>query len=154
MVNDSTQSSEAPPISVWPTVVMGVVALGVCVWLISDSVEYIQSGSWPRANGTVESRQMLKSRSGTQHLVKIRYNFTVDGAGYKGERFNTRGDYLSDEQVASVVASQYTPGRPCSVAYNPSNPARCFIETSITWHTWGKVVIGAVAGWWGYSFSG
>src|SRR5262249_58423611 len=53
---------------------------------------------------------------------------------------------LAGEPAASEVARNYQPGGKCSVAYNPSDPTRCFLDTSLTWHTWGKLGIGAVAG--------
>jgi Protein of unknown function (DUF3592) len=132
-----------------PSLVLAVPALAACVWLLWVGLENLRSGSWPRAEGTVDSirvYQKVGSRGGVQHTAEVRYTFTVDGAAYHGDRFNTRGDYLAGIEAADAVTRTYRPGGPCEVAYDPSDPARCFLDTGVTWHTWGKLAIGAAAG--------
>jgi hypothetical protein len=132
-----------------PSLVLAVPALAACVWLLWVGVENLRSGSWPRAEGTVDSIRVFQkvgSRGGSQYAAEVRYTFTVEGTVYHGDRFNTRGDYLAGEGAAADVARTYRPGGPCEVSCDPSDPARCFLETGVTWHTWGKIVIGAVAG--------
>jgi hypothetical protein len=130
-------------------IVFAVLALAGCGWLVWVSVENLRSGSWPRAQGTLESFQIMqevKTRGGNQYLAETRYSFTVDGKGYHGDRFNTRGNYLAGEQEAATLKGKYHAGGSCSVAYDPSDPSQCFLDTSVTWHTWGKMVIGVVLG--------
>jgi hypothetical protein len=130
-------------------IVLGVLALAGCAWFLGESMENLRSAGWPRTAGTIESFrvvQQVKARSGVQYLVETRYSFTVGGVVHHGDRFNTRGNYLAGEGAASQVAGSYRAGGPCTVAYDPSNPDRCFLDTTITWHTWGKCVLGGIAG--------
>jgi hypothetical protein len=132
-----------------PSLVPAVAALAACVWLLWIGAENLRSGSWPRAEGTVDSIRVVQkvgSRGGLQYAAEVRYTFSVDGEVYHGDRFNTRGDYLAGEEAAADVTRTYRPGGACTVAYDPSDPARCFLETGVTWHTWGKIAIGVVAG--------
>ncbi len=133
---------------VLPLVLIGLAGLAACGWLGWVSAENLRSGTWPRANGRVDAVQVFKhdGNRGIQYSVAIHYRFTVNGQVYRGDRFNTRGNYLAGEAGAAEVAKRYRPSGECSVAYNPSNPNRCFIDTSLTYHTWGKIVIAALAG--------
>ena len=133
-----------------PSLVLAVPALAACVWLLWVGVENLRSGSWPRAEGTVDSirvYQKVGSRGGMQYAAEVRYTFAVDGDGLPRRPLqHPRRTIWRGKRPRSDVARTYRPGGPCEVAYDPSDPARCFLDTGVTWHTWGKLVIGAAAG--------
>jgi hypothetical protein len=132
-----------------PTILVAFAAFNVCAWLAWNSAENLQSGSWPRTDGDIESVRVFEergSRGGVQHTIDIKYRFTVAGQVYTGDRFNTRNNYLAGEAGAIAVQQTHRPGGPCSVAYHPNDPARCFIDTSITWHTWFKLGLAVIVG--------
>jgi hypothetical protein len=153
------ESANVPPQSNLPNpfalrqailvLVVSLLAIGGGAWLLLASMENFLSAGWPRTEGVVESMQVMEkkgTKSGTQYLANVRYKFTLNGVLYQGDRFNTRGDYLASEQVATAVSKQYQQGGKCSVAYNPSNPERSILDTTLTYHTWGRAGIGAVLG--------
>jgi hypothetical protein len=136
------------------SLILGVLALAACAWLLGVSMENLRGANWPRTEGIVEHFRVMQEagQSGTQYTVDIRYAFTIAGAAYQGTRFNTRGNYLAGEEAAADVAKTYRAGGKCSVAFNPNDPNRSFLDTSLTYHTWGKLGIGLGAGVVGSAF--
>jgi hypothetical protein len=148
-VDESSHKGEGS--STFPGVMLclfGVALLGLAGWLFWESYFALRSGSWPQAEGRIQSSQVveeLRTRSGKQYRIQVRYTYTVDGKTYTGDRFNNRGNYLEGEQGARTAAAGYPPGARCKVSYNPSDPAESVIDSTVTWHTWGKLVLAVIA---------
>jgi hypothetical protein len=128
-----------------PIFLVSLAALAGCVWLLSESIEILRCASWPRTEGVVDAvriSELVGTRGGVQHKIEISYHFVVDGQTYQGDRFNTRGNFLASEAGAREAGRNYRRGENCSIAYQPSDPAKCFVDTSLTWHTWVKFGLG------------
>ena len=131
-------------------IVLGLLGLGLLAgggFLISEVWSALRGQSWPKAEAKVEASQVLqevRTRGGPQFRIKLNYRYTVDGKAYTGERFNNRNNYLSGEGQARSVAQAYPQGARCEVFYNPNDPAEAVIDPSVTWHTWGRLALGAV----------
>ena len=122
------------------------VAGGLYYWKAS---EVMASANWPQAPGVVEACNVLKTlgtRSGLQFQVQIKYSYNVAGKTFHGDRYNTHNNYTNGEGEASNVGLRYRAGSKCTVAYNPTDPARSYLDTTISWHTWATVVISAIMG--------
>jgi hypothetical protein len=112
--------------------VMGCALIGLGIFLSSTTSELWQARSWPQIEGVVESAELLKKMTTGKHphladTIDIVYRYQLGDTLYFGRRFKTSSNWLTPEEVP-LVRQKYTPGNPCLVTYNPSNPARCFLQ--------------------------
>jgi hypothetical protein len=135
---------------VFRAVLFGLLGAGLLAFggfLLWEAISALRSGSWPTVEGTVQTSRVLeevRTRGGTQYRVELTYTYAVEGKVYTGDRFNNRNNYLAGEDRARAVARAYPPGAKVPVSYNPGDPAQAVLEPEVTWHTWGRLVIGVV----------
>jgi hypothetical protein len=128
---------------------IGLAVLAGGIFLCWMAFEAFQAGSWPRADGKVESITLLENQSNGRFKVQISYQYTVAGTTYHGSRFNTRGDHVNALDEIKEIARTYRVGAPCSVAYNPRIPRHSFLETKATGYAYARMALGipvAIAG--------
>lgn len=86
------------------------------------------SANWPAAPGTVVSSTVARVATNNQRNVsysaEVRYEFTVDGRTWTGDRvrFGVEGA-TSSEQAQREVARRFVPGAAVKVYYDPKDPA-------------------------------
>lgn len=144
----ATSSTETPVRVWWILIVFGIGVTAGGGSLIVRDYEKLQSESWPRTDGTIDSMEVLKKtrRGSDSYTAVTKYRFTVGGREYTGDQFNTVGNALDGEGNARTVLQTYPPGSRCSVAYKPSDPTRCFVDIDHAGNTRVSLVVGGAIG--------
>jgi hypothetical protein len=92
-----------------------------------------ESAAWPRVRGEVVDTRLVWSsspRAGQAYWPTIHYRYSVDGAGFSGQRVSFRPSYGRAEAEAAV--SKFSAGSPVSVWYRPGDPRTSVLEPD-TW---------------------
>lgn len=125
----------------WVILVVGA-ALTAWGWFNLDQGR--ASRGWPTAEATIESSQVISrrsssttgTRSGRRYNPEIRFEFTVDGKPYTGDRVSFRDDHYGKREPAAEIAARYPVGSTVTVYYPPENPAEAVLEPTYDWSTY------------------
>ena len=124
------------------------------IWGAREWQSALSSKDWPTVSGTVvhsELKKRLKARrpgqkshqSRTQFTPEIRYDYTVEGQSFTGDRVSY-GDYSSsNEAQMKAVVAQYPVGKSVTVFYDPEDPSSSLLESGFGWT---PVAISALGG--------
>ena len=116
-------------------IVIGLVAVGVGVWLLTKS---IRSEHWPVTDGIIQSAE-IKSHSGnhggTTYSAEVTYSYQVAGTSYTGDKVSI-GQMSSSSAYAGAILNRYPVGKKISVHYSPGDPADAVLETGIHGGMW------------------
>ena len=67
------------------------------------------------------------------YVAKIEYEYEVRRRAYTGKVINGGGDiWTSSRSRTQAIQSRYRTRREVEVRYDPTNPARCYLERSLT----------------------
>jgi len=104
-----------------------VVAGAAALWLFLtafSTVEAVQAGKWPSADGTVvRSKYALGcGRGGNQPFPDVRYRYEFQGVVYTGQRIALDTDHCGWASAAKHLAETYKPGHAVKVFVNPKRP--------------------------------
>jgi len=115
-------------------IVIGLVAVGVGVWLLIKS---LRAEQWPVADGIVQSAEM-KSHSGddsTTYSAEVTYAYQVAGATYTAGKVAI-GQMSASAEYAQGILNRYPVGKKVSVHYSPGDPSDAVLETGIHGGIW------------------
>jgi Protein of unknown function (DUF3592) len=132
-----------------PFAVLGIVALGIAVWLFTRDGAI---KNWPTTDGVITSSKLETNspiqvkdrfnnwRSYESSMPKVRYTYTVDGKQLEGSRI-TREPRADDH--GDAVVARYPVGKTVKVYYDAKDPASSVLEakTSI-----GGVILAIIGG--------
>jgi uncharacterized protein (TIGR03435 family) len=124
-------------------VLIGLVTVGIGIWLLAKSV---RSGQWPVTNGIIRSAELKShqgNKGGTTYSAEITYTFQVGGATYEGDKVSI-GQMSSSSDYARGILNRYPAGKKVSVHYPPGDPSDAVLETGIHGGTW--ICLGAGTG--------
>ncbi len=104
-----------------------IVAAAAALWLFLvavSTVEAVQAGKWPTAEGTViQSKYALGcGRGGNQPFPDVRYTYEFQGIVYTGRRIALDTDHCGWSSTAKRLADAYRPGSLVKVFINPRKP--------------------------------
>lgn len=132
---DSDGGTKAEPS--WVPVVGGVIGLALAgwaaYWVGSNSWNGLVSPGWEQTQGTVLRAGL--EQSGLQYGPKVVYRYDVDGHAYENVRISfpdTRDSGSTAIQLRKLTA-KYPVGGPCTVYYNPANPATSCLEPGVNY---------------------
>ncbi len=116
-------------------IVIGLVAVGVGVWLLIKS---LRAEHWPVTDGIVQSAEM-KSHSGNHggitYSAEVTYSYQVAGATYTAGKVAI-GQMSSSAEYAQGILNRYPVGKKVSVHYSPDDPPDAVLETGIHGGIW------------------
>jgi len=115
-------------------IVIGLIAVGVGVWLL---VKSLRSEHWPVTDGVILTAE-IKSHSGEHgdtYSAEVTYSYRVNGTGYTGEKLAI-GQMSSSSGYAQGVLQRYPVGKKVSVHYFPGDPTEAILETGIHGGMW------------------
>jgi uncharacterized protein (TIGR03435 family) len=116
-------------------IVIGLVVVGVGVWLLTKS---LRAEHWPVTDGIVQSAEM-KSQTGnhgsTTYSAEVTYTYQVAGATYTAGKVAI-GQMSSSVDYAQGILNRYPVGKKVSVHYSPDDPSDAVLETGIHGGMW------------------
>jgi hypothetical protein len=95
--------------------------------------------SWPTVQGVIDSSSISTSRSRrgrTTYRCKVAYHFVVNGTTWTGDRMDPMGISSSSRSSAEENLRKYPALGPCTVHYDPADPARNCLELGSTTMSW------------------
>jgi hypothetical protein len=116
-------------------IVIGLVAVGVGVWILTKS---LRAENWPVTDGLIQSAEMKShqgSKGGTTYSAEVTYTFQVAGTGYTGNKVAI-GQMSASAEYARRILDRYPVGKKISVHYAPGDPADAVLETGIHGGVW------------------
>lgn len=109
---------------------------------------------WPSVQGNLLSSELAEevgySRSGpsnsrrkpiTTYSLQVKYEYTVDGTNYQGDKVALTDDSTSDRRYAELQQEKFPTG-PVNVYYDPAEPQKAILEPGNT----GSIIPGMVIG--------
>ena len=111
--------------------------LGGAVFFGIDTWESRSSAAWPHVSGVITSTSAEKTcgsgRGSNRWEAKIAYQYTVNGANYRGHRSTNMRLYCDTrrEDVVAWVSGRYPVGKAVDVYYNPSDPEASFLRPGV-----------------------
>jgi len=107
-----------------------IAGLGTAYFGAIKYYEAMASLSWQTCEGTithseVESRTVRKGRR--THRESIRYDYTVGGEKYTGDRYCLWTFWRSDSRRASEIVDAHPVGAVVKVYYSPNSPAESML---------------------------
>ncbi|MGH9578328.1 MAG: DUF3592 domain-containing protein, partial [Terriglobales bacterium] len=124
---------------------MGIVLLGVAVWLFEQRREALNT--WPETQAEVTYSELTyeRSRSGSAMYSAVYvFRYTANGREYTardGPGYSTSSHSSMQEKVET-----YAPGSRHPIRYNPANPAEIRIEAGYNLSTFGIPMMVAAMG--------
>ena len=119
----------------WLFIVIGLVAVGIGVWLLAKS---FRAEHWPVTDGVIQSAEM-KSHSGndnsTTYSAEVTYSYQVAGANYTACKVAI-GQMSASAGYAQGILNRYPVGKKVSVHYSPGDPSDAVLETGIHGGMW------------------
>jgi len=116
-------------------IVVGLVAVGVGVWLLFRS---IRTEHWPVTDGIVQSAEIKSNRGNhgsATYSAEVTYSYQVAGANYTGDQVAI-GQMSSSSDYAQGILNRYPAGKKISVHYAPGDPSDAVLETGIHGGMW------------------
>lgn len=116
----------------------------------------LASRRWPTAPGRV-TRSVVVAGHRHQARYDVRYEYTVDGRAYTGERVRFGGALNMNRADALRTTMVYPAGRPVQVRHHPRRPRVSTLESRVSGAVWvwlalGLFMVGAITGallgWW------
>ncbi|MGH9508459.1 MAG: DUF3592 domain-containing protein [Terriglobales bacterium] len=124
---------------------IGIVLLGVAVWLAEQRREILNT--WPEAQAEVTYSELTYSRSrsgSSMYSAEYVFRYTVNGREYTardGPGYSTSSYSSMEEKV-----QRYAPGTRHPIHYNPQNPQEIRIEVGYNLSTFGIPLMVAAMG--------
>ena len=79
-------------------------------------------------------RSGQKSHQARTHFTaEIRYDYTVDGTSYTGDRVSYSDYSSSNEMQMQTVVAEYPVGKSVTVFFDPENPSSSLLESGFGW---------------------
>lgn len=136
----------------WLLILLGlmVLAIGFKKVLVAAA-----SKNWPTVPGVVVESGVAANppaagaprqveQATTSYGAHIRYEFSVDGKKFQGERIGPADYSASYKSRVDEVAARYPKDGEVTVYYQPSNPAECLLEPGVAFQTWLLPALGVV----------
>lgn len=98
--------------------------------------EALASDSWPTANGTIVTSDIVPAGGGVgtaedgKYVARIVYIYNVSGVHYQSDRLAV-GNITKARTHPDAVARKYPVGQFVKVAYDPSNPMTAALEPGL-----------------------
>jgi hypothetical protein len=127
----------------WGFVAIGLVTLG---FALVQRLEAKESEDWPSTTGRITETSVSEERvsSGgrtvghTEYRPEVRYEYTVDGVAYTGDRMALESRRYRTLGAATADLFDYQQGQDVTVYYDPSHPEQSALEVGLD----GEVTIG------------
>jgi hypothetical protein len=108
------------------------------------------SKKWPSVEGKVTSsyvqkqvRSIKDSSKKPTYYPKVRYQYSVGGKSYTGDRISFSGGEGGEKKSkAQAVVNRYPSGQKVIVYYDPKHPERAVLLMGFTWKTFMPFVAG------------
>jgi len=136
----------------WTLILVGLLCLGLggrgAYWVINDSRQGLASLGWRQTTGLV-LRTGIEMSSGVRGVVeyspKVAYRYAVAGQEYENDRISFPKRRGSGEKAyyQRQLDGRYPVGQPCTVYYNPRDPAESCLEPGM--NVFFLVMIGTVS---------
>jgi len=114
---------------IWSTLTLGVDGfVGYNAW------RQWQAETYPSAPGVVTHSEVTwhsDSDGGTTYGVEIRYDYTVNGESFTGDRYRYGQWSSSNSNLARGIVTAHPPGKQVAVFYNPLDPADSVLKTGV-----------------------
>lgn len=115
--------SEVGPVRMTAAIPIGIILLGVTIVAVGGPSLWkaVRKANWPTTRGTVVFSQVrqVERDHGKAFAAKIRFEYTVAGANYRGEHRSWA--YRTEAQALERLAGR-AKGTKVEVHYNPTNP--------------------------------
>ncbi len=124
---------------------IGIVLLGVAVWLFEQRREILDT--WPETQAEVTHSELTyeRSRSGSSMYSAVYvFRYTVQGREYTAK--DGPGYSTSSYSSMAEKVQKYAPGTRHPIRYNPANPAEIRIEAGYNLSTFGIPLMVAAMG--------
>jgi hypothetical protein len=145
MTSDTQKKTQETSTNTILLITLAMFAAGIffILWGGYEIMAGYASKKWPSAEGKVTSsyvqKQVRSIKDGSKkptYYPKIRYQYSVGGKSYTGERISFSGGEGGEEKSeAQAVVDRYLSGQKVIVYYDPKNPERAVLEKGFTWKT-------------------
>jgi hypothetical protein len=111
------------------------------------------SRRWPRTPGRVIAARLLNGHEPRLRFLKqalVEYEYRIGRDTHRGRTVRWT-DYIDGDVHAERAVATYPRGQRIEVAYDPRDPRRSVLETSVAWHAWlvtGLAFAFATGFWW------
>ncbi|MEK7470234.1 MAG: DUF3592 domain-containing protein [Planctomycetota bacterium] len=102
---------------------------------------------WPVVQGVVDDAKIVTSRGRrgkTSYRCEVKYHFSVNGTHFAGDKLDPTGNQNESSSAAHDHLLEYPRGGPCTVHYDPADPAVNCLEMGTTTVGWIFVLVGMV----------
>jgi hypothetical protein len=119
-------------------IVVTSVLLGLSLWRVivlrrrASAVK-----SWPQTPGKVLLSEVERyewendNTHGVWHFANIEYEYTVNGLTHRGVNFRSGERVRGSERAMKKFITDYLPGTPVTVFYNPENPEDAVLNQKV-----------------------
>ena len=132
----SPSGANTPRIIGYIFIPIGIVLLGVAVWLFAQRREILNT--WPEAQAEVTHSELTYSRSksgGSMYSAVYVFRYHVKGRDYITQ--DDPGYSTSSYSSMEEKVQKYAPGTRHAIRYNPANPEEIRIEAGYNLTTFG-----------------
>jgi hypothetical protein len=114
--------------------IWGALTLVVDAVVLRALIGQSWSMGFPSVPGRVLASEIESDSDGegTTYVAKIRYQYTVDGKTYESDRVRFGQMASSDHDAAADAVEAHPVDGPCTVYYNPRNPATSVLQTGVS----------------------
>jgi len=116
-------------------------AAGVAVLIYGIGIirEARACARWPQVIGTViraEAQVVGREKNRTTYAPNITYRYVVDGKSYESSRHTLVPRNTTSTQQLQAVLASFPVGGTVAVFYDPADPARCVLDTTVAGTEW------------------
>jgi len=108
--------------------------------------ESMASLSWPTCEGIVTHSEIEPLgrgvKSGRSFMGAIRYDYTIEGEKYTGDRYRIGYLGVPDRGWARKIVDAHPVGTVVKVYYSPSSPAASVLVPGANWNVYVTLVVG------------
>lgn len=117
------------------------------LWLLYVIYKGWAVRSWPAVPGTVLESHVEVDADRNDFPV-VRYQYSVNGIDYRGDRVLPHGRLASTGGYAARVVARYRQGRAVQVYFNPARPGESALETRIPLAIYLMLFVAVPVFWW------
>jgi hypothetical protein len=152
MTSATQQSTQATSQRTTLLITLAMFAAGIffILWGGYEIMAGYASKKWPSAEGKITSSYVQKqvrsiedSSKKPTYYPKVRYQYSVGGKSYTGDRINFSGGEGGEKKSKSqAVVDRYPSGQKVIVYYDPKHPDKAVLERGIIWKTFMPFIAG------------
>jgi hypothetical protein len=136
---------------------VGIAFLALGIAIVIAEVRRLQraraTAHWPRVGGRILTRSVHPgSMQRGDQAPDIRYEYEVNGQRYESAQLDVTGRFGGTPGRVAQALMRYEPGQKVRVYYDPEDPSRAVLETSVDASLYFRIAFGVVIAFLGFSF--